>query len=289
MANTTRATKTEMAICYQFNSVIKKMNHATAMNKGKLTSFYKFEGLLDDGKEIVERLVRDIPEIINEVSAEHHGSANSEVTFAWSKYGAGKKAISRTPKTDICIGEKYTTSLKMGDSQLMSGHTEEATATLHAALDEFPEVYDIPEVETCFNLIQKFERGICFGTCAELIKYGGDPAITRVNNIHKDLMKTLDRLFTLYPKVKKAFIKEAMTGEKKFGKDSRSSAKYILQGENFDNSISFHSVDDDVYLTKVVDATKISVKFKSNSRDTLDSMPDERVWWSALGLVTKKI
>ena len=189
MAITTRATKTEMAICYQFNSVIKKMNHATAMNKGKLTSFYKFEGLLDDGKEIVERLVRDIPEIINEVSAEHHGSANSEVTFAWSKYGAGKKAISRTPKTDICIGEKYTTSLKMGDSQLMSGHTEEATATLHAALDEFPEVYDIPEVETSFNLIQKFERGICFGTCAELIKYGGDPAITRVNNIHKDLMK----------------------------------------------------------------------------------------------------
>ena len=287
-ANTTSATLTEMAICYQYNVKIKGMSGEEAMSAATISpsDFSKFSYLLDVGENMVNGLIQSNSGVEKQDRAVHYGSGNDKVTSAWSKYGAGAKAASRTPKTDLYI-VKYNISLKMGAAQLMSGYKEEATATFYAALDGLSGLDNTPEVKECLNLIQKFSRGLTIGTTAEVIKTRSDNAVVEANSVHKELMRKLSNLFSTHPEFKKAFILEAMTGFKKFGKGSRAAAEWFLVGNDDGSSVKFHQATDDSYLNKVVKASSVSVKMKSTSRNALDAMPGERTWWSALGISLK--
>ena len=113
-ADTSTATLTEMAICYQFNSMIINRDHETAMREAEIErkSFSKFEGLLETGKNMVEGLVKEDSGIAKQNKAVHYGGGSDGVTPFWSKYGAGAKAASRTPKTDLYIGKYNILSFK---------------------------------------------------------------------------------------------------------------------------------------------------------------------------------
>ena len=245
-ADTSTATLTEMAICYQFNTMIKNMDHETAMREAEIEpkSFSKFEGLLETGKNMVEGLVKEDSGIAKQNKAVHYGGGSDGVTPFWSKYGAGAKAASRTPKTDLYIG-KYNISLKMGAAQLMSGFKEESFATFYAALEETDGLANTPEVKDCISLIEKFSRGITIGTTASVIKNKTDDAVVDANRVHKELMNKLGVMFEKNSKFKFEFVKEAMSGYKKFGKGSRAAAEYFLVGGKGGKSVSFHSIDDD--------------------------------------------
>ena len=106
-ANTTSATLTEMAICYQYNVKIKGMSGEEAMSAATISpsDFSKFSYLLDVGENMVNGFILSNSGVEKQDWAVHYGSGNDKVTSAWSKYGAGAKAASRTPKTDIYIGK----------------------------------------------------------------------------------------------------------------------------------------------------------------------------------------
>tara|TARA_B100000902_G_C27190533_1_gene853677 strand:- start:68 stop:1153 length:1086 start_codon:yes stop_codon:yes gene_type:complete len=285
-ANTSKATLTEMAICYQYNVMVKNMSSEDALSSAEIDpqNFSKFSNLLDTGGNMVHGLLSTFPAIKRESKAVHYGGGNDKVTSDWSKYGAGAKAASRTPKTDLYIG-KYNISLKMGAAQLMSGYKEEATATFYAALDGL-KLDNTDEVKECLKLIEQFNRGITIGTTAQIIKDKSDKAVVEADKIHKQLMKKLSELFQSSPEFKKAFILEAMTGYKKFGRGSRAAADWFLVGNDTGSKVSFHQAEGD-YLDKVVGASKVSVKMKSTSRDAKDAVEGERTWWSALGIGLK--
>jgi len=286
-ANTSAATLTEMAICYQFNVKIKGMSSEDAMSAATIdpANFSKFSSLLGVGESMVDGLIAANSGIKSQDKAVHYGGGSDNVTSAWTKYNAGLKAASRTPKTDLYIGD-YNISLKMGPAQLMSGYKEEATATFYAALDGL-KLDDTDEVKECLELIQKFNRGLTIGKTAKVIKNKTDNAVVEADKIHKQLMEKLGSMFSSHPEFKKAFILEAMTGYKKFGKGSRAAADWFLVGDKTGKTVNFHQAENDAYLNKVVGASSVSVKMKSTSRNALDAKPGERTWWSALGIGLK--
>lgn len=243
--------------------------------------------LKDSGLNIAKQLIKQNPDIANQDFAYHYGRGNPKVTAAWTKYGAGKHASSRTPKTDLYIG-KYNISLKIGAAQLMSGAREEALATFYNALEQ-TDLSNEPAVQECVQIIEQFTRGITNGKTEAHIKNKTDNAVVEADMVHKQTMEKLRVLFETNEKFKLAFVKEAMTGHIKFGKESRASADWFLVADRGGTKVEFHSIDDDDYVRQVANSTSISVKMKSSSINTKTSKPGDRKWWSALGLTTKDL
>ena len=245
--------------------------------------------LREAGLKIAQKLIQLEPAIGRQKFAFHYGRGNPPVTSAWSKYGAGKQAASRTPKTDLYIGD-YNISLKIGAAQLMSGAREEALATFYNALEQSEsDISKDPVINECIEVIEKFTSGITNGTTAQVIKNKSDKAVVEADAVHKITMEKLRTLFETNEKFRLAFIREAMTGHIKFGKDSRASADYFLVADHSGSSVEFHSIDDDAYVKKVANASNISVKMKSTSVKSKSAKAGDRRWWSALGLVTKDL
>ena len=267
------------------NIVGKKYNQSDAQvsnkNQKKVKDFH-----IKTGENIVKNLIKIKPDIAKSSKASHSGSGSVKITSDWSKYGAKNK----TPKTDLVIGN-YNISLKMGPAQIMSGGKEEALATFYYALNQkkFIENFNnSPEVQDCIKIIEQFQRGYTTGTTGDAIKNKSDKVVVEVNQIHKLTMTKLETLFNTDEEFKYLFYKEAMSGYGKFGKSSFASADWFLVSDESGNRVSFHSVDDDKYIQKVANTSKISDKFKSTSVNPKDDGTDRR-WWSALGLMSKDL
>ena len=245
------------------------------------------ESLKAAGLNIAKLLIKQNSDIANQSFAYHFGRGSPKVTANWSKYGAGKAAASRTPKTDLYIG-KYNISLKIGAAQLMSGAREEALATFYNALEQ-TNLSNDPTVTECIDIIEQFTSGITNGKTAQHIKNKTDNAIVDADAVHKQTMEKLRVLFETNEKFKLAFVKEAMSGHIKFGKESRASADWFLVSDHNGSKVEFHSIDDDSYVKKVANTCSISVKMKSTSIRSKTAKPGDRRWWSALGLTTKDL
>lgn len=267
------------------NIVGKEYNQTDAQvsnkNQGKVKDFH-----IRAGENIVKNLIKIKPDIANQKFSSHSGSGSVSVTSDWSKYGAKNK----TPKTDLIIGN-YNISLKMGAAQIMSGGREEALATFYYALNQkrFGDNFkNSSEVQNCIEIIESFQKGYTTGTTGDAIKNKSDKIVVEVNQIHKLTMDKLSVLFETDEDFKYEFYKEAMSGYGKFGKGSFASADWFLVADATGNNVSFHSTNDDKYIQKVANTSKISVKFKSTSVDPREDGTNRR-WWSALGLMSKDL
>jgi hypothetical protein len=296
-ADTTGATSVEMAICFYWN---KTANESTGISDEEALSLAeipigKWNKVTDNAKQTGQNIVKLLPsEGVTSGNAVHYGGGSDKVSAFWSKYGAGAAASSRTPKTDLIIGTK-TISLKIGAGQLMSGKGPEATATFFAALEEAgDDLKKSREVNDCITEIKKFSEGYIKDTITNMKKNNWATApleIINVEQVHKNTMQILGTLFEKDKKFQKAFIKEAMTGNVKFGKSSKASADYFLVGSKDGTAISFHDIDKGDYVDKVISRTTISVKHKTTSEQKVVGgvkvKTGRRKWWSALGLSTK--
>lgn len=259
----------------------------TGISQKDYNSVMENESLKVAGVNIAKLLIKQNSDIANQSFAYHFGRGSPKVTAEWSKYGAGKAAASRTPKTDLYIG-KYNISLKIGAAQLMSGAREEALATFYNALEQ-TNLSNDPVVMECVNIIEQFTSGITNGKTAQHIKNKTDSAVVDADAVHKQTMEKLRVLFETNEKFKLAFVKEAMTGHIKFGRESRASADWFLVSDHNGSKVEFHSIDDDSYVQKVANSCSISVKMKSTSIKSKKAKPGDRKWWSALGLTTKDL
>jgi hypothetical protein len=231
--------------------------------------------------------------------AERTGGGSVSTTDLWSQYWAPQSvpASTKTPKTDIIIGGKRI-SLKAGpDAQLMSGGVNESTATFYAAVDRMGKdklsgVYG--EIENA--ILNLAPARVAAGQLKDVIKSGEDKLVNNADKAHKVLMNNMNKLFASDPQFGFEFCYEAMTGDIKFGNAGGAkggtewaAASHMLVCEFDGTKPSIHSVTDTSYVNKVVNNTKVSVRFKTSSEKRGGEKTGQYKYWSVIGLITSKL
>lgn len=213
-----------------------------------------------------------------------------EVTKEWSKFWLPEKVPSstKTPKTDILIGSNRI-SLKMGAAQLMSGGVNESKATFYAALKSIGESDD-----ALFNSIWQKMNNLTKGATAKgkvegELKSGKDEFLKKANDINNEVKVLLKNAFATNDEFRKEFVREAMTGEKKFGENSKAYAEYILSSDPSGNNPHLYEATDEEFLSKVARKTDVTVRFKSTSIKSKGVKTGEYRYWTVVALGVKKL
>jgi len=202
-----------------------------------------------------------------------------QFTPLWTKLYGPASGAATTPKTDIIVAGKRI-SVKKGAARLMSGSPAEAVATFYAATQD-PAVrkhLDILEDKTMAAIGRAFERqkrkfkgsdqtigGFRIkGEVGSLLKTGSNSILNWVDEFQTELTGLFDEAFSNNPSLKVSFVKEAMSGMHKFGKDSLACAEWVLATTGIGQDPVLHQIDNS-YVTKIAGKCNISSTFKTNS------------------------
>jgi len=217
-----------------------------------------------------------------------------EVTSEWSKFWLPEKVppTTKTPKTDILIGTNRI-SLKMGAAQLMSGGVNESKATFYAAtrsmeksdLNVTSELFK--EISSKIDTLTKiaFAKGKIEGE----IQKGKDKFLTQANKVNNDVKSLMQKAFTDSVEFRRAFIREAITGEVKFGPQAPAYAEYVLSSDPDGNTPHLYQSTNEKFLDKVVNKTGVTVRFKSGSVKSKSVKTGVYRYWSVVALGVKKL
>ena len=242
------------------------------------------------GKSTSKYLIQKLKKIKN---TSELGSGTVETTDFWKSFGATNK----TPKTDIIVND-LKCSVKYGPSQLMSAKGFESVATFMSAIKKT----DLEESITseCLELFNNFvdTSETIKGTVGDLLSVDREQIkdelelkvkdlVDSANSSHKSIMSYLNSVFNNNDSFKYEFIKEAMTGNFKFGKDSEGSADTILSVSKKTNDVFLSSINKNV-IEAVQNKTRLSVRFKSSSFKRKDTGEKAYRFWSVLGLLTSE-
>lgn len=209
----------------------------------------------------------------------HFGSGMNDLTPEWEKYfidTTGKKAnaSTKTPKTDMYIGNQHISLKKYGGSQLMSGGQAETLATLAFAYDAVSPKVKTKALDEAWNtLIADIEKdfvtfklppGGRITNYKQAIKSGVKDDMTNfvADKLQKQkvMTKALQEILKS-PEVNLEVVREAMTGNNKF-KDKLAIATHIMK---FDESGNADYIKiDDAYTKKVASQTSFNISFKTS-------------------------
>ena len=215
----------------------------------------------------------------------------------WAEYfKPGKpKGSTLTPKTDIVVGKRKI-SVKTGAAVLMSGGTNEATATFYTAMNNAGNITD--SVTNLKNHIDNLlpstnmNKYDIKGNKTDLVKAGKFASIDilkRADEAHHKFKKDLREVFINTPTFAREFTFEAMTGKVKFGGNEGTATHFLVV--DFDGSASYHKVtkSSDDYVGTILSQVNPSVKFKSTAVkrkiDGIDTKTGHYRFWSTVGLM----
>jgi hypothetical protein len=206
-----------------------------------------------------------------------------QLTEFWRSQGA----TNTTPKTDVILGNKKI-SVKVGNSQLMSGGKNESQATFYAAAKKVPGILNTKEAKEVLKTFDKFvEVGYTkTGGVEAGLKSGKDKVLTAGDQAHKEMSGKLEELFNKSPEFKIAFAQEAMSGYEKFGPSSSASADYVLSVNTDLSNPKLHSTQDSSYASKIADQMKLTVRFKSSSEKLKGEKTGRYRFWSVVSLIS---
>ena len=233
------------------------------------------------------------------ISGDAEVVATYPTTERWIKYGG----VDKTPKADIRLGKRRT-SLKMGSGQFMSGQKGETKATLLCSLEDSG-IYSLEGfTKEVVKELDRLENKLIFESSTGALKSSVGKKDSS-SDFTSDEQKMLERL-TIQKKVqqyfdeitdpetnpdlKYYFLREAMSGIAKFGKDSPATADTLLSVagadtiygvkkkgkrsggvvsadptfENIDDFYSFSPISRKV-VSGYMPLVNLSVKFKSDS------------------------
>ena len=218
-------------------------------------------------------------------SARATGRTGEKVTLTefWKNQGASNT----TPKTDVILGDKKI-SVKVGNSQLMSGGKNESVATFYAAAKKVPGILNTDEAKDVLDTFDKFvEVGYTKSGGVEAgLKSGKDKVLKAGDIAHKEMSNKLEKLFNASPEFKIAFAQEAMSGYEKFGPDSNASADYVLSVNNDLSNPKIQSTQNEEYASKIANQMKLTVRFKSSSEKLKGEKTGRYRFWSVVSLVS---
>ena len=84
------------------------------------------------------------------------------------------------------------------------------------------------------------------------------------------------------------FVREAMTGEVKFGKSAHACAEYVLSSDPAGKSPHLYLIDDS-FVNKVASKTTVTVRFKSVSEKLKGQKTGQYKYWSVVSLIVNKL
>lgn len=211
------------------------------------------------------------------------------VTKAWAQFWAPESVpgSTKTPKTDIMIGSNRI-SLKMGNAQLMSGGQNESKATFYAAAQSTGGM--TKEMQKIWSKMDELAKSsVASGQVEAQLKAGKDKMLIQANKVNKDVMEGMRDIFSTNPEFRRAFVREAMTGEVKFTKKSEAFAEYVLSTTPNGDKSSLHKAVDKSFLDKVANKTNVTVRFKSSSVKAKGTKTGEYRYWTVVSLGIKKL
>jgi hypothetical protein len=272
----------EVIICCAYNMISKGVDKAEGIelagtkNRGgddvPMKWKDKYDDYLEKGLEIVENSFPNPKGVMH-----HFGSGVSALTEEWNNYfrAATHKSASastKTPKTDMFIGNTHISLKKQGGSQLMSGGKGETLATLGFAFDKF-------KGSDSFNTdIEKAWGSLTSDITEHFYKKAlslpTGMSITKLSKGDTDLGKQIQEKMTGNTILTKAVsdmfnnrdlkyevVKEAMTGQSKF-KDTKPRATHMMKF----NDGGFGKIQeiDKTLIDDYTGATSFNVSFKSS-------------------------
>ena len=245
----------------------------------------------DAGKKIVKYLKT---QGVSGKSASKLATKGVEVTSDWSRFWLPEKVppATKTPKTDILIGTNRI-SLKMGAAQLMSGGANESKATFYAALRSMEKAgIDVEKdlFKEIWSKIDTLTRGaIAKGKVEGEIQKGKDAFLKQANKVNNDVKALMQKAFSEDEDFRRAFIREAMTGEVKFGAKTQAYAEYVLSSDPSGDDPHLYKSTNKAFLDKVVAKSNVTVRFKSTSIKTKGGKTGEYRYWTVVALGVKKL
>ena len=177
------------------------------------------------------------------------GAETIDVTPKWASFWEPDSVpgSTKTPKTDL-IAKSDKISLKTGsDAQLMSGGRNESVATFYAAEDLSGTKLDAFGKKIAEAIGNLAPASIAAGPTRQEIKKGTDALLVAADQAHKLLTKELSKMFEGNPEFAYFFIREAMTGETKFGGNDGTCTHFLtcdFDGEN----VHYIPVSDESYV-----------------------------------------
>jgi len=213
-----------------------------------------------------------------------------DVTKDWSQFWRPDSVpgSTKTPKTDILIGDTRI-SLKMGAAQLMSGGINESKATYYAAMQSLKSLEDEIIKSTHDKLDNLTRSSIAAGQVDKELKAGKDEFLKKANDTNNEVKKLMKDIFANNADFRRAFVKEAMTGEVKFGKSTKAYAEYVLSADKKGDSVNLHKATDKSFLDKVASKTDVTVRFKSTSVKSKGEKTGQYRYWTVIALGVKKL
>ena len=264
----------ENIICTAYNMKSLRQDKEQAIQSAETKWKPLYNDWLDVGHKIVKGSFGN-----PKGTMKHFGSGNSPLTSEWDSYfikttGKSAGASTKTPKTDMYIGNERISLKKYGGSQLMSGGKAETLATLAAAYDKIPQnikssvldeswnsLTDTIEKEfVTFKLpaggqITKYKRAIKAGVDDDMTNFVKEKLIGQ-----KKLTEALSELLST-KEINREVVREAMTGNQKF-KDPLPKSTHIMKFDERGKS-SYVKIDDK-YVDYVASQTSFNISFKTS-------------------------
>lgn len=298
------AAQWEMIICVAYN--MEKSGKAqddarilAGIDEDKWKS--KFDGKLESASNIVK-------DIKMSGVMKHFGSDNIDVSSTWKRYYknlrnesvANFPASTKTPKTDMYIGNARISLKKAGGSQLMSGKEVDAWGTIKAGIEYGKTELGNADFKTPLrNIKQKFKanlekdekgksksskklasKGSNLDSITSIQKImntvgkGKDELITWVieqTEMQKEMMTSLnsimgDKESDVNLAIRRGMVHEAMTGSVKFGPNSKACANHLMKFSPAGKLLQFEKIRgaESKLVEDIAKKVKIDVKFKTS-------------------------
>lgn len=209
---------------------------------------------------------------------EHFGSGSTKLTSEWDKYfvkltGKPAPAPTRTPKTDMYIGNERISLKKAGGSQLMSGGNAESLATLAFVYEALPQSMKTAEFEKTWRSLEKdietkftkvkLDKGKSTTDIKRDIKSGIKNEVTQAIGeaiaSHTGMQTAVRSIFES-KEATKLLVKESMTGQHKFA-DTKAIASHIMVFDPDTGKASYKAIDDKL-LSVYANNVNFQINFK---------------------------
>lgn len=273
-AKTPRGAEFENIICAAYN--MKSLNQDK--EKAIASAETQWKPLYDEWLEVGSKIV-DNSFSSPKGTMKHFGASSAPLTDTWESYfikTTGKKASAstKTPKTDMYIGDQHISLKKYGGSQLMSGGKAETLATFAHAYNAVPYKEKSKTLDEAWNKLSddierdfvtfKLPKGGRINDFKSAIKEGVDDKLTNwvKDKLQKQTVMTEGLRDLLNNEaVNKEVVREAMTGNAKFA-DSLPKANYIMKFDEEGNS-KYIKIDEK-YTSYVASQTQFNISFKTS-------------------------
>ena len=265
--NMSLAEKMEILICFAHNSAFmsndaKNMNYIINTCNISSDESYPLIKMFNDNKSTYLKMVEPLNKIYAGLKKLPDGAC--PITSEFLNAACYDYIPTTMPgKTDIISKDgKYRISVKkIGGAHLCSGSVHDTRGIMLTCADKLKTDEDREKLNALLNPEFWYENDNIYNTITDIVKDENHKLyneIVNAKNINAKLQAEFTELFAKNPEFRKAVIREATTGEHKYGEGSAASANYVFTWDDKDPKNS-HLETVDEFLRKFYNKLNIEV------------------------------